>query len=127
MIPELRLGPRWVRWVALLGDFEAGRQFRDTQLEDHIAYERPLGALGSRVGGRFVERELERMFRHRHCVLREDLARHRAVRGHGLKRIAISGASGLVGPMGSLQANGRLVSSANQVLFTIFLLGHDFP
>jgi uncharacterized protein (TIGR01777 family) len=117
---ELRVGPRWVRWVALLGDFEAGRQFRDTQLEglfsvwvhthrfipdgadasqleDHIAYELPLGALGSRVGGRFVERELERMFRHRHRVLREDLARHRAVREHGLKRIAISGASGLVG------------------------------
>jgi uncharacterized protein (TIGR01777 family) len=120
VVMELRMGPRWVRWVALLGDFEAGRQFRDTQLEgpfsvwahtrrfipdragasqleDHIAYELPLGALGSRVGGRFVERELERMFRHRHRILREDLARHRAVRGHGLKRIAISGASGLVG------------------------------
>jgi uncharacterized protein (TIGR01777 family) len=120
VVMEVRLGPRWLRWVALLSDFEAARQFRDTQaegpfpvwahthrfipdgaeasqLEDHIVYELPLGALGRGVGERFVKRELERMVRHRHRVLREDLARHRAVREHGLRRIALSGASGLVG------------------------------
>jgi ligand-binding SRPBCC domain-containing protein len=39
-------------------------------LTDDIEYELPLGALGRAVGGRFVRRELERLFTFRHAVTR---------------------------------------------------------
>lgn len=66
-------------------------------LEDNLSYELPLGALGRVVGGGFVGRQLEKMFAYRHDTLRRDLIRHAQFRERPRLRIAITGASGVVG------------------------------
>ena len=66
-------------------------------LEDRITYRLPFGPAGQLVAGHQVERRLDDLFRFRHARTELDLARHA---GAGLvrpQRIAISGASGLVG------------------------------
>lgn len=66
-------------------------------LEDDISYELPLGGAGSLVAGGKVQNTLERMFAGRHQRLQHDLQLHqRAGFDHPL-RIAVTGASGLVG------------------------------
>src|SRR3989304_5413054 len=78
---ERRIGPRWVRWVAVHSDYVEGRQFRDTQvegpfahwvhthrvepggpgariLEDQVEYALPCGGLGRALGGRIARRML---------------------------------------------------------------------
>ncbi len=103
-------------WVAEHTELETGRRFRDIQregpfrrwdhlhlfdpdgsgsfLEDRIEYELPLGSLGGLVAGRSVRRRLDKVFAWRHAVTAADLAAHRGVRP---MRIAVAGASGLVG------------------------------
>jgi uncharacterized protein (TIGR01777 family) len=103
-------------WVAEHVAMEPGRSFRDVQregpfrswshlhrmepdgdgafLEDRIDYELPLGALGRAVAGRSVRRRLERGFAWRHAVTAADLEAHR---GAAPLKIAVTGASGLVG------------------------------
>jgi len=66
-------------------------------LEDHVSYALPLGGLGRVVGGGFVGRQLARMFEYRHDTLRRDLIRHAQFRDQPRLRIAITGASGVVG------------------------------
>ncbi len=74
-------------------------------LVDHLDFELPAqGLLGGRLasleqlGLRFVERELRRQFAYRHRVTRRDVALHRAVNPGGRRlRIAVTGASGLIG------------------------------
>jgi len=66
-------------------------------LEDAIDYELPLGALGRLLAGTRVARRLERLFSYRHEVTRADLERHAATAGQPPLRIALSGATGLVG------------------------------
>ena len=66
-------------------------------LEDRIAYELPLGAVGSAVADGRVRTQLAQLFHFRHGRTRIDLARRR---GAGLERplrIAVTGATGLVG------------------------------
>jgi uncharacterized protein (TIGR01777 family) len=115
-----RLGPLRLTWIARHTDFEAGRTFRDVQvsgpfaewqhthrfdpapgggslLTDEVQYALPLGALGRAVAGGFVQTKLERMFRYRHATTRNDMSRHAEYAGQGPKRIAITGATGLVG------------------------------
>jgi hypothetical protein len=67
------------------------------RLVDRIEYALPLGALGAAAGGRFARGQLERVFRYRHRVLADDLAAHAATRGRPAMRIAITGASGMIG------------------------------
>ena len=111
-------GPTSVTWVAEHRDYVEGRQFRDVQvkgpfkrwvhthrmepdgadasyLEDHIAYELPFGPLGD-VADVQVRKELERQFAYRHRITQQDLAAHARHGGRPL-RVAISGASGLIG------------------------------
>lgn len=102
---ELAIG-RWpvrIRWSAEHSGYEKNRQFRDTQvrgpfrrwehthrfepdgpegcwLEDHIEYELPFGRVGAWFAGRAIERKLDRLFRYRHQVTREDNERHGAAR-----------------------------------------------
>jgi len=66
-------------------------------LEDHIEYALPLGRAGDRAGGRAVRSLLETTFAYRHRVTADDLAAHAAGRGGKAMKVAISGASGLIG------------------------------
>ena len=120
VVLEIRKGPLRIRWVARHRDYEDGREFADEQVEgpfaawrhvhrvlpdggdrcvlaDRVEYRLPFGTLGSLVGGRRVERMLRRVFRFRHDRVRHDLARHGTVAASGARRIAITGATGLVG------------------------------
>jgi len=65
-------------------------------LEDRITYELPLKAAGNIAQGR-VEAELNRTFAYRHQVTRHDLAAHARHAEQSPRRIAITGATGLVG------------------------------
>ncbi len=114
---HMRLGPLPMRWVAEHHDHVEGVQFADraaqspfaswdhlhrfesdgpdsSVLIDRVEYRLPLGALGAAVGGPFVAPMLDRMFTFRHQRTREDLMRHA---DRPPLRIAITGASGLVG------------------------------
>ena len=121
VILGLHQGPLSLRWEARHRDLVPGRQFVDEQVrgpfhrwvhthrftasdhgcavEDDVRYELPLGALGGAVAGRRVRAELERMFAWRHAQLAADLGRHAdpRARATGPLRIAVSGASGLIG------------------------------
>jgi uncharacterized protein len=115
-----KAGPFWTRWEVEHRDYDEGRQFRDVQLKgpfarwehlhrvkgegageaylfDEIRYAPPLGPLGEAVAGRWIRRKLDRLFAYRHAVTRDDLewaARYGSVRP---MKVAIAGASGLVG------------------------------
>ncbi len=116
----LRVGPARQRWVAEHYGAVAGREFHDRQvsgpfahwehrhrmtpedpgactLEDHIEYALPASKAGDLIGGRFVRGILRRMFAYRHRVTADDLAAHAACRGGRAMKVAITGASGLVG------------------------------
>ncbi|HXH08599.1 MAG TPA: SRPBCC family protein [Alphaproteobacteria bacterium] len=79
----ISVGPLSLRWTLEHRNYQAGRQFRDVQLtgpfahwehshrfepdgpescylEDRIQYSLPLGALGRRLGGGYLQRKLER-------------------------------------------------------------------
>jgi uncharacterized protein (TIGR01777 family) len=120
VVLAIRLGPVRTRWVVRHRDYVEGREFTDHQvvgpfaawrhghrvvpegpeqsiLEDDVEYRLPLGPVGAWLGERSVERMLARTFSYQHEQIRHDLARHRAVAPRGPKRIAVTGASGLVG------------------------------
>lgn len=120
LVMEIRQGPIALRWVAVHEAFIDGQQFADRQvegpftfwlhthrvrpdgpdasvLEDDIEYVLPGGPFGDALGHGFADRMLGDMFRWRHERTRADLARHAAVAGRGPLRIAVTGASGLVG------------------------------
>ncbi len=116
---QIQMGPLKKTWVARYQDVIKGKQFCDLQvsgpfnfwfhkhifhdngdgtstLEDNISYSPPLGKLGQFLAGGMVRRKLDMMFKYRHKVTAEDVARH-----HGsdtvTKKILISGGTGLVG------------------------------
>lgn len=116
----LRVGRAGIRWVAVHGSIEPGRGFVDRQehgpfdrwvhahrfeaapgggsiLTDEIEYALPGGSLGGALGAGTMRRKLRRMFRYRHDVTRGDLERHAQFGGGPRLRVAITGASGLVG------------------------------
>jgi uncharacterized protein len=113
-------GPISVPWTLVHGNAEDGTGFVDEQtdgpfaswrhehrflndgpaqsmLEDRITYQLPFGAVGQLVAGRQLERRLDDLFRFRHRRTQVDLARHAAAGLARPQRIAISGASGMVG------------------------------
>lgn len=112
----LRQGPWKTRWELEHFDYRPGEQFCDRQVrgpfarwththrfepdgddgcyvEDAVAYRLPFGPLG----GRLVERELERLFIYRHRVLQRDLALHAACGHPPPMKILVTGSSGLIG------------------------------
>ena len=116
----LRVGPLGQRWVAEHDGAVPGREFHDRQvsgplalwehahrfvpdgpsactLEDRIEYALPAGPIGDLVGGRAVRTLLDRMFAYRHRVTAGDLAAHAACREGDPMKVAITGASGLLG------------------------------
>lgn len=120
LVMEVPMGPIARRWVAVHEGFIPGRQFQDRQvegpfaewlhthrmfpdgdgasiLEDDIEYALPGGGLVNSLGGGAVERMLQSMFTWRHQRTHDDLTRHQRVADRGSLRIAITGASGMVG------------------------------
>ena len=119
---QIRQGGVPLTWVARHEGFVDGEQFVDVMergpfaswrhvhrfepgpdnqpgslLRDSITYALPAGLAGELAGGAFTRRELERMFAFRHRRTEEDLARHAQFADRGPQRIAITGASGLLG------------------------------
>lgn len=112
-------GPFGVRWVAQHRNVEPGTRFEDFQvsgpfarwvhshrflpaaqgseLEDEIDYALPAGGLGQALGGDAVRGMLQRMFRFRHARTRADVERHAAFADRPRLRVAVTGATGLVG------------------------------
>ena len=119
VILRVKVGPKTIRWIAQHTDYDPPGRFKDIQLKgpfrlwehehrmqnsdadhcelcDSIRFQFPLGKLGQWFGSGIVRRELESMFAYRHRVTRDDLAQSIQY-SIAPKRIAISGASGLVG------------------------------
>lgn len=119
-----REGWRVTTWEVEHRGYVPGREFRDVQLRgpfaawehthrveplaagataprcrlvDAIRYRLPGGALGQWLGDGFARRELTRLFRFRHARTVADLAAWARWAQRARMRIAITGASGLVG------------------------------
>ncbi len=118
----LKLGPAPLRvtWVASHTEVEENGGFEDVQIQgpfhswkhrhqfeptdhelsvlrDSIEYELPMGSLGGQLGEGFVRRSLEATFAYRHETTRRDLDFHRRYAPPGPLKVAITGASGLIG------------------------------
>lgn len=80
-------------------------------LEDRIAYRLPYRAVGDAALNGRIESELTRVFAYRHQVTQHDLATHARFTGRQPRRIAITGATGLVGSRltSFLRAGGHTV------------------
>jgi uncharacterized protein (TIGR01777 family) len=76
--------------------FEATAGGRSSLL-DRADYVLPLGSLGETLGGSFARRRLLRLLHHRAAVTAGDLARHAPFASRPPLRIAITGASGMIG------------------------------
>jgi ligand-binding SRPBCC domain-containing protein len=93
VVVKIWLGPVPIRWVAEHTAYEPGRMFADRQvsgplafwehrhlflddgaggtiLRDEVDYEPPLGWLGRRFGGHFLEEKLRLLFDYRHETTR---------------------------------------------------------
>jgi uncharacterized protein (TIGR01777 family) len=117
---RLRQGPLRLSWVAEHTAVEPSVAFADTQMEgpfrkwvhwhrfdstedgscllrDAIEYELPLGRLGKVLGQRYVSKSLERTFSYRHRTTADDMKLHQRYSESEPLRVAITGATGLVG------------------------------
>ncbi len=123
------------RWVAQHMNNDPGHRFADRQLhgpfamwehthsfipdgkrssvlEDHVEFQLPYGAVTDLFGGVPANRVLERLFRFRHERTRNDIERWLETRDKPRLRIAIAGATGLIGAQltAFLQAQGHDVA-----------------
>lgn len=116
---RIKTGPVFSAWDAEHTACEPGRMFRDTQIKgpfktwnhthrfipegngcvlaDSIEFAMPFPLNHSGYVTSFVKKDLERIFRYRHTVTRRDLALHLSGKIPKPLRIAITGASGLIG------------------------------
>jgi uncharacterized protein (TIGR01777 family) len=117
---RVALPPISVRWTAIHRDNVPGRQFVDEQVDgpfahwvhshrftpeglaasvltDRIEFAPPYGLLGAAAGSWLVRRRIQRFLTYRHALLPQDLAAHARFAGAGPLRVAITGASGLIG------------------------------
>ena len=136
-------GPVRVRWEAEHTDYDEGRRFVDRQvagpfahwihehrfepdggdgcvLEDRVDYALPFGVVGELAGLRSARRRIERMFAWRHEITAADLARHRSMDVRGPLRIAVTGATGLVG-----SAIRAFLSTGGHAVFRLVRPGPD--
>jgi uncharacterized protein (TIGR01777 family) len=141
---EVKKGGLWMRWIADHQVVIPGRQFTDIQqqgpfkswrhthrceaidetssrLIDHIEYEVPMGGLGQALAGGTIARDVDKMFTYRHRVTLGDIQAHARYREQGPLRVAISGASGLIGR----QLVAFLRTGGHEVLR--FVRGRDAP
>lgn len=116
---KIKTGPVFSAWDAEHTASEPGRMFTDTQLkgpfkvwrhthrfiprengstlEDSIEFSMPFPLDRSAWVTSFIRKDLERIFRYRHTVTRRDLSLHLSGKIQRPLRIAITGASGLIG------------------------------
>lgn len=117
---RVRVGPARFRWVAVHREYVKGRKFVDEQVEgpfshwvhehrfepaghddtrytDRIEFGPPFGTVGAAVGRWLARPRVDRMLAYRHATLREDLAAHARFRERPRLRIAVTGATGLLG------------------------------
>jgi uncharacterized protein (TIGR01777 family) len=117
---DYRAGALRGRWVAQHLNNDPGHRFADRQLhgpfalwehthsfipdgkqssvlEDHVEFQLPYGAVTDLFGGVPAHHALERLFRFRHARTRNDIERWRETRDKPRLRIAITGATGLIG------------------------------
>jgi uncharacterized protein (TIGR01777 family) len=120
MVARVGPGPFKLTWVADHREHIPGRQFVDEQtsgpfahwvhkhlfleegpqqchMRDEVQYKLPLGPLGQAVAGSYVRKRLDRMFDFRHMRLNRDMALHREYSTSKRLKVAISGASGVLG------------------------------
>ncbi len=132
---SMRLGALHMPWVARHEGHREGRCFRDIQQRgpfkyfahdhlfedvadgcrytDRIEFQPPLGALGRLVGGGVLRHKLARMLRYRHDTLAWDLARHAQLVLP--RKVAITGASGLIGS----QLSATLSTAGTEVIHLV--------
>jgi len=107
-------------WEAIHSDYKRNRFFRDTQvkgpfpywshyhnfipdtpqrstLEDIIEYTLPFSSAGNIFLEKFVKKELNKIFAHRHTITARDIKTHKLYKDKKNMNILISGASGLLG------------------------------
>ncbi len=117
---DIRRGLFATKWIAEITKVIEGEYFQDVQkqgilkswthnhrfteedrnfcmMEDDIEYELPLGGAGRALAGSWADNSLARLFRFRHDRTRNDIFRHLRYRRYGQKRVAVSGASGMIG------------------------------
>jgi uncharacterized protein len=119
-VVKLQVGPARFRWVAVHRDYVQDRRFVDEQVEgpfshwthehrfepagpaavrytDRIEFGAPLGTVGAEVGRRLARPRAKRMLAYRHATLRDDLAAHARYRDRPRLKVAVTGATGLIG------------------------------
>ena len=129
------VGPFKAEWKAGHRDYVENRQFCDvqlkgpfrswkhvhafrslseqeTELNDTIHYQMPLGRLGGLLAGASIRRKLERMFVYRHTVTQNDLRHFLRYKQLSRLDVAITGGNGLIGASLAvfLTAQGHRVS-----------------
>jgi uncharacterized protein len=115
-----KIGPLRKIWLARHFGYDPPLAFRDRQvsgpfahwehahvfepgdashsvLKDEIQYQVPAGWFGQQLGGRIVRNKLAQMFAYRHQTTVDDLRAHAKYQGMSPMKVAITGASGLVG------------------------------
>ncbi len=114
---RMKIGPLKILWTASHCDIIPGRQFTDVQtrgpfsswrhehiftpepggscfLEDRIRYRFKFHFISNYIIGRYIHRKIERMFEYRHRTTLDDVTLRQRRRP---LRIAMTGASGLIG------------------------------
>lgn len=117
---RMKIGPFSKQWIAEHRDYIEGEQFRDVQvtgpfakwehthrfeavdanscrLVDHIDYQLPLGGLGRLFGAGHAARTLQSVFAYRHRLTQHDLAMHAIYAEKTRLKVAITGATGMIG------------------------------
>ena len=117
---SVRVGPARFRWVAVHRDYVEGRRFVDEQVEgpfshwihehrfepegpgatrytDRIELGPAFGPVGAAAARLLARPRVERMLAYRHATLRDDLAAQARHRDGPRLRVAVTGATGLLG------------------------------
>jgi uncharacterized protein (TIGR01777 family) len=142
----IRQGPFSLPWVAKIHGYRPDEGFEDTQetgpfaywhhrhtfspmdsqntlLQDTIEYTLPGGWFGNLLGKPWVEARLRQMFAYRHRVTMKDMVLHHQHEGGSPMKIAVSGASGLVGS----ELSAFLTAGGHQVFPLVRTRDHADP
>lgn len=120
VVLEVRQGPFRRKWVAIHSGYVEGEQFCDEQvqgpfakwvhthrflpdtdttsfLSDRVEYKPPLGFLGRVAAGAYLRKKLEKLFSFRHRRTQNDLKRYHPYARQAPLKVAVTGASGMIG------------------------------